>query len=204
MRIYLFFNKIKNIPISPFNLPMKTVVINLNGGPGVGKSTLSADLFAKLKLNKKLSELAGEYVKNWVYKGHSINQWDQIYILGKQISRESLLYGKTEFIIADSPILLVPFYEQYLFNHEIVLPAAKNFIKYAEKEGVKYLNFWLERPDSNFEAEGRNQGESEAKIIDQKMREWLIKNGINLINLPKDHNSRINIIFKELGLTPPY
>jgi tRNA uridine 5-carbamoylmethylation protein Kti12 len=150
---------------------MQTIVINLYGGPSVGKSTLSADTFAKLKLSQKSCELAGEYVKNWVWNGQAVREWDQIYILGKQIRRESLLYNRVEFIIADSPILLVPFYEQYLFNHNIVMDSAIKFINYAQKKDVKYVNFWLERPEF-FESEGRNQGLDEAKVIDEKMRQW--------------------------------
>lgn len=181
----------------------KTVVINLYGGPSVGKSTLSADVYAKLKLQAKSCELAGEYVKGWVHNGLTVREWDQIYILGKQIRNESLIYNKVEYIIADSPIMLVPFYEQFLFNHEIVKPAAVNFIKYAEKKGVTYINFWLERPDV-FEKEGRYQDLTQSIEIDVKMRAWVEDQGIKLINLPKSHNDRMNILFEALGLTKPY
>ena len=47
---------------------MDTLVINLCGGPGTGKSTLSANLFAKLKMAGVDVELAPEYVKDLVWE----------------------------------------------------------------------------------------------------------------------------------------
>ena len=176
-----------------------SIVINLFGGPGSGKSTLSADVFAKLKLQQKSTELVREYIKGWVYEKRAISEWDQIYILSKQIRGESNLYFKCDYIVTDSPILLVPFYEHYLSNHDIVLPSALNFIKFAENKGVTYLNFWLERPD-HFEENGRNQKEDEAKYLDSVMKTWLENHGVSLIMLPKDHKERMSIIFDTLKL----
>lgn len=174
-----------------------SIVINLFGGPGSGKSTLSADVFAKLKLQQKSAELVREYVKSWVYDKRAIGVWDQIYILSKQIRGESSLYLKCDYIVTDSPILLVPFYEEYLSNHQVVKPSALNFIKLAEKEGIIYLNFWLERPD-HFQAEGRNQGEEESVKLDVIMKKWLQNEGVKLHDLPKDHEERMRIVFETL------
>ncbi len=47
----------------------KTYIINFIGGPGIGKTTLSALIFAKLKLheNKYVVELVQEYAKTLVW-----------------------------------------------------------------------------------------------------------------------------------------
>ena len=46
----------------------KTLVINLFGGPGVGKSTLCASVFAKLKIMGIDCEMATEYAKGAMTK----------------------------------------------------------------------------------------------------------------------------------------
>lgn len=47
---------------------MKTLVVNLFGGPGTGKSTLSANIFARLKMDGVDVEMAPEYVKEVVWE----------------------------------------------------------------------------------------------------------------------------------------
>ena len=47
---------------------MKTVVINLFGGPGCGKSTIAAELFAILKKQGYEVELVTEYAKDKVWE----------------------------------------------------------------------------------------------------------------------------------------
>ena len=42
---------------------MKTLVINLIGGPGCGKSTIAAELFSRLKKMGVTCELVTEYIK---------------------------------------------------------------------------------------------------------------------------------------------
>ena len=46
----------------------KTLVINLFGGPGVGKSTMCASIFSKLKILGFECEMATEYVKDIVFE----------------------------------------------------------------------------------------------------------------------------------------
>jgi hypothetical protein len=73
-----------------------TRIINLYGGPGTGKSTSAAFLYYLLKNDNVNAELVREYVKDWAWEKRSINTYDQLYLLGKQIRKESLLYGKTD------------------------------------------------------------------------------------------------------------
>lgn len=74
-------------------LQNKTTIINLYGGPGAGKSTSAAFLYYLLKANGFNVELVREYVKDWAWEKRVITNYDQIYFLGKQVRRESLLYG---------------------------------------------------------------------------------------------------------------
>lgn len=150
----------------------RTTIINLYGGPGTGKSTLSCELFAELKKAGHSVELVREYVKDWAWEGKKVGAFDQIYIAGKQAKREYSLYGKVDYIITDSPLLLSPFYEQYYGKQKIVEDSVKNFISFSESKGQEYLPFFIERK-KKYVSEGRYETEEEAKQIDIAMKEFL-------------------------------
>jgi ATP:corrinoid adenosyltransferase len=68
----------------------KTTVISLFAGPGAGKSTSAAYLYAHLKNRGVNSELVREYVKDRAWEERQIGTYDQIYFLGKQVRREAM------------------------------------------------------------------------------------------------------------------
>lgn len=77
-----------------FNLLSKmTVVINMFGGSGCGKSTTAALLFARLKLKGAHVELVREYVKYWAWNDRQVKEFDQLYLLGKQSAYHGLFLG---------------------------------------------------------------------------------------------------------------
>ena len=85
---------------------IKTKLINLFGGPGIGKSTVAAHLYAHLKMEGYSAELVTEYAKDKVWEG-SINVLrDQIYVFAKQRFRLGRIVGKVEYIVTDAPLLL--------------------------------------------------------------------------------------------------
>ena len=95
---------------------MKTVLINLFGGPGSGKSTTAALLFAKLKMLDVNAELVQEYAKELVWNGVTdLEQWD-VYI--EQKKRIYSLINKVDIIISDSPLELSYYYGRN--NHTFV------------------------------------------------------------------------------------
>jgi hypothetical protein len=113
-------------------------------------------------------ELVREYCKYWAWNDRKVREWDQIYLLGKQSAYESMLYGKVDYIVTDSPILLAGIYQDYRSQgeHKYVGDAAKAFMAHAESSGsVKYLNFILER-SKPFDPRGRWETEQEARNID--------------------------------------
>ena len=88
----------------------KTLVCNLHGGPGTGKSTTAAQVFASLKLKGVNAELVTEYAKGWAWQDRKIKPLDQFYLFGKQLHREYLLYDKVDVIVSDSPTAIAAFY----------------------------------------------------------------------------------------------
>lgn len=157
-----------------------TKVINLFGSPGSGKSTTAAGLYYNLKIRDYHCEMVREYIKSWAWEGRKPNEYDQVYIFGKQAKYESLLYGKVDYIITDSPLVLSGFYEHYHQGQDIVGKAAVEFIDVAKKRGVEYLNFWL--PSITiFDDRGRIH--NNPKEISTAMYDWLKKKGIEVNSL---------------------
>jgi hypothetical protein len=136
----------------------ETLLVNLYGGPGSGKSTTAAGVFFDLKNAGINTELAAEFAKDltWEKRHHTLE--DQIYIFGKQYHRIFRLWGKVDVIVTDSPILLTPIYDIEK------RPTLKKLVM-EEHEKLWTYNVFLKRK-KGYNPKGRNQTEAEAKKID--------------------------------------
>jgi len=153
-----------------------TTVINLYGGCGVGKSTIAALFFARMKIAGGNIELVREYVKSWAWAGRNVNPHDQLYLLGKQSAYESLLYGKVDYIVTDSPVLLAGAYAERSCGDDgaYVTEAAKAFYRRFEKEsGVEYVNFFVSREGKKYNPRGRYETEDQARNFDVFLSSFL-------------------------------
>jgi hypothetical protein len=121
-------------------------------------------------------ELVREYVKYWAWNDRKVREWDQLYLLGKQSAYESMLYGKVDFIVTDSPILLAGIYQEYRSGgaDKYVGEAAKAFMKHAEDNGVEFMNFVLDRTKP-FDPRGRWETEEQAREIDKFVWNYLVE-----------------------------
>jgi hypothetical protein len=155
-----------------------TTVINLFAGPGAGKSTTAAEIFWRMKRHGLSCELVREYVKDWAYEDRAISKFDQFYIVGKQIKKESLLYDKVDFVITDCPIWNSAFYERHLEGTTYMVNHVRGFTEYAQSKGIKYHNYLLTRQVA-YQEDGRYQTEDEALEVDARMKEFLLD-----MNLP--------------------
>lgn len=175
---------------------MKTKVINLYAGSGAGKSTLGAEIFAYFKRQGKDIELVREYVKNWAWEGKKIGPLDQIYILGKQLKAEKTLYGKVEYIVTDSPILLCGFYDQFYSKRE-------NFTKYLQaiNEEINELiipcDFFVQRTKI-FNPKGRYETEEQAKQNDVLIQDYLNKYFDKSPKILEDNSMFSKNVYEEL------
>jgi tRNA uridine 5-carbamoylmethylation protein Kti12 len=152
-----------------------TTVINLHGGPGTGKSTSAAYLFYALKKAGKNAELVREYVKDWAWEKRHINAYDQLYFLGKQSRKESMLYGKVDLIVTDSPIWLSAYYAQVycpLFVSEGVRAATVAYYHQASQDGHVHHHVNLKRT-KEYNPAGRFQTEEQARELDGDMARFL-------------------------------
>ena len=83
-----------------------TLVVNLFAGPGTGKSTSMAHIFAELKWRNVDCEMITEYAKDKVWEGSEHVLENQYYVSGKQYFKLKRIQGKVDVVITDSPILV--------------------------------------------------------------------------------------------------
>ena len=170
------------------------------GGSGIGKSTIAAGLYYNMKLKHINVELVREYVKILAWQGASIGQFDQVNIFGEQCKLEHTLYGKVDYIVTDSPILLAPVYEYFYHNDSMMEEAALKFIRKAKESGVTHLNFLLHR-GKDYDTKGRYQTEEEAKTVDFLTKDFLNKHSIPYIEVSGPEDVRVKrimeIVFNE-------
>jgi len=174
-----------------------TTVVNLYGGPGTGKSTRAASLYTDMKTAGINCELVREYVKDWAWEGKKIGKYDQLYFLAKQFKRESILYGKVDYVITDSPFLLSGFYAEHYLKQDFITKAALDLRRLAEEEGVIFRDFSLKRY-KEYNPNGRYESEEDAKKIDQLMIDYLKGIGIRSFPIDCKDEEKNNAIMKTL------
>lgn len=145
------------------------IVVNLYGGPGAGKSTLSAYTFAKLKVAGVNCELITEYAKDKVWENNKTALDNQIYVYAKQYFSIERCRGKVDVVITDSPLLLSAYYNK---DSEIT----ETFNALMQQIDKKYvnLNYYVCRKKP-YNSVGRLQTETEAISCDFAIRELMKK-----------------------------
>lgn len=138
------------------NIIKQPLLINVCGAPGAGKSTLSAYVFAKLKMMGINCELVTEFAKDKVWEKNNEALSNQIYIFAKQYYRITRCVGKVDVIITDSPLFLSPFYNK---DPDIDEPLKELVVKIVAK--YDNLNYFLRRV-KKYNPIGRLQTEAES------------------------------------------
>lgn len=144
-------------------------VINLWGGPGLGKSTTAAGLFYAMKQAQLNVELVTEYAKDAVWERRQNLFDDQIYIFAKQQRRISRLRGHgIDWVITDSPIPLGLVYAN-------LADYGDSFPSLVMQVFAQYTNYnYLLARNWKYNPIGRNQkNEEEAKVFDHKVKNLL-------------------------------
>lgn len=135
-----------------------TKVINVFGGPGVGKSTVIAGLFHQMKINNIDVEIANEVAKDYVWEERTnVLKEDQLIIFAEQHRRIYRLLNKVDYVIADCPLLMcIPYIPKNSYkNLEPLMVEAWN--------SFDNLSFLLNRPNIPYNEKGRYQNEQQAK-----------------------------------------
>lgn len=146
----------------------ETIIVNLYGAPGAGKSSGAAYIFYKLKQAGIDCELVTEYAKDKVWEGHDFVFKDQCYIFGHQHYRLARVYGKVDVIVTDSPLLISAFYSDESVKRELTSIAFKVNDQYIKKS----LSYFVKRT-KEYNPNGRFQNEEESDRVAYEMKEYL-------------------------------
>ena len=156
------------------NKMRKTVIVNLYGAPGAGKSTGSAYIFGQLKMNNISVELVREFVKDKIYEKSEGVFNDQVYILGKQHFRQTNVKGNVDVIITDCPLIVQAYYtDKYKFPYADEL--RQLVLKLYSLENN--INYFVNR-DKPYNPDGRFQTEADSDLISDNLKEYLDNLGI--------------------------
>jgi len=141
------------------------LICNLFAGPGTGKSTTMADVFATLKWLGVNCEMAPEFAKEKVWEKSTAILSNQIYVFGKQLQSIFRVNDQVDVVITDSPLLFSLIYAEN---------ETKNFENLVVEVFNRYdnLNFLLKR-EKEYNPEGRLQTEAEAIDKDNEIEHLL-------------------------------
>lgn len=170
----------------------KTIVLNLFGGPGAGKSTGACYVFSQLKLRGIDCEYVSEFAKDKVWEHNEEVLKCQFYISGKQSYKISRVYGKVDVIITDSPILTGAVYGDY-DNPKLVDAIVYEFNKYRNH------NVFIKRVKP-YNPNGRMQTESGALEKDMMLKNTLNKYKIEYHEIDGDEGGYDEVVDNILRL----
>lgn len=141
-------------------------VINLFGGPGVGKSTLAADLFARFKREGVRTEWSREPAKDLLYQGRKL---EEVHLTLTALQYQSLVDLKlagTDVAICDGPLLM-----DNIYARKTNLPVSYYDFLRELHDSFDNINVWVDR-NVPFDTHGRIQTSlAEAELLDKQIEQ---------------------------------
>ena len=172
---------------------MKTIVVNLFGAPGSGKSTGAAHIFSRLKRSGVKAELVTEFAKDEVWEQNATALDNQEFIFGTQSLRQSRLNGKVDVIVTDSPLLLTMIYGHSPHQGYLNALALSVFNEYEN------MNYFVERCKP-YENSGRLQTEVEAANLVYEICQMLTYNKVPFKNVDGTTDGYDDIFYEVLDV----
>jgi len=173
----------------------KTIVINILGGPGVGKTTIASELFSLLKKKGYEVENVSEFAKELVWENRSAAFNDRLYMHAEQNHRLIQMNNHLDFIITDSPLILTSIYNHYYLKKVYPNSYNKMIDEVVKQTWSLYNNkvFLLPRV-SDYHNLGRRENEKEAKDIDVLISKYLKANKIKYTAINNIDDAALEII----------
>ena len=146
------------------------LVVNLFGGPGVGKSTLAAGIFCRLKRRGFNVELVTEYAKDLTWEKNHCKLGNQLRVFAEQYHRLQRLNGQVDIAITDAPLLA-----SIAYAGPELPPSFAALVADMHRE-LGGINILLHRTGP-YQAAGRLQAEVEALALDRVIEGVLAQSG---------------------------
>ena len=157
------------------------------GGPGSGKSTTAADLFALMKWKNINVELVNEYAKELSWEGRHTVLEDQLYIMAKQNRKLWRIKDKVDWAISDSPIAMSTCYAKSDYFPKHYRDFGHELWNYYDN-----VNIFLKRVKP-FHQVGRHHNEEESTKLDITIKQLLDDYKYPYIEVDGDENAKTKI-----------
>ena len=182
-----------------------TKIINLYGGAGIGKSSIASGLLHQLKKRHYSVDAPYEFPKALAWDSNTEAVKDQLFVIGNQHRGITRSWGKVDYIIMDSPILLALVYKNLYTKTNDEYPSCLyrdgfDFLIANINNYYDNVNILLERDKSDFDPVGRYQTLEESIRVDNRIKEVLDEINVKYHKLHTD-NKVIDNILKILNIT---
>jgi hypothetical protein len=174
-----------------------TKVINLYSGPGGGKSSIAAGLLYELKRKHINCDAPYEFPKLLAWDENHSAIKDQLYVIANQHRGIVKSWGKVDYIIMDSPILLSLVYKSYYDGIEYPSNLyTESFDKMVLDIHSKYdnLNIVLKRGNGGYNEKERYQSLEKSIQLDYLIQKMLDDNGIQYTEIEIGDNTVSDIL----------
>lgn len=174
-----------------------TKIINLFCGPGGGKSSIASGLVYELKRKHINCDAPYEFPKLLAWDENHSAIKDQLYVIANQHRGIVKSWGKVDYIVLDSPILLSLIYKSYYDNSEY--PSflyGEYFDKMILNIHSHYdnINIFLERSPGLHNNAERYQNLEKSVELDLMIKETLDDNKITYAKIKVDDHTVNNIL----------
>jgi hypothetical protein len=174
-----------------------TKIINLFGGPGIGKSSIASGLTYKLKKQHIACDNPYEFPKLLAWDENHSAIRDQLFVLANQHRGIVKSYGKVDYIILDSPIILSLTYKNvYKSNEYPAILYGDSFDKMVLDIYNQYdnINILLKRSQGKHNDNERYQNLEESIVLDNVIENSLIDNNLPYHVINVNGNTVKNIL----------
>ncbi len=162
-----------------------TQVINIIGGPGCDKSLFTAAIILHLSLHQKTVEQIPDFAKSLVWQKDYEALKNQYHIAQQQFRMIELLDGQVQYLVTECSLPQILYYNEHYLDNICDRAKTRSQILnwYKQHNNVNVL---VERSERKYIHAGRFQDETQAREVDQGLRQTLRREGLTFTALPPE------------------